>query len=393
MKNKKSYEVTIIGGGVCGCAIAYHLAKEGVRVALVEKGDICSAASGANLGFSVLSYRQNPITLKMAQDQLPILRELSQELEIDIEYEETGGLILIASEEEFQVLSSLVDRCHEWGFKEIEIVNPQRANQQEPALDQKKIIAAVYCPLEGILNPFNLTIGFANAAKRNGADIYTNSSVIGFEVANKKIEELILPTGRIKTNLVISAAGAWTRELINKVGIDLPIYYERGEAMISSPVSRIIKGAVTDGILFTEASSIKNMIVGACLAQSASGGVILAQSTTEGEDYNVHNSPFGLSLVARRVLTFFPALKNLNIIRMWSGLVSFSEDKQPVFGFLDNPTNMFVITGFHSAIGIASAIGNMVKEVYFRGVSSYDVSAYSPLRFIKKASALMKGDN
>jgi len=384
MKNKKSYEVTIIGGGVCGCAIAYHLAKEGVRVALVEKGDICSAASGANLGFSVLSYRQNPITLKMAQDQLSIQRKLSQELEIDIEYVETGGLIPITNQEELQVLSFLVERCREWGFKEIEIVNPQRANQQEPALDQKKLIAAVFCPLEGILNPINLTIGFANAAKRNGADIYTNSSVIGFEIANKRIKEIIFPTEKIKTNLVISAAGAWTRELINKVGIDLPIYYERGEAMISSPVSRIIKGAVTDGILFTEASSIENMTVGACLAQSASGGIILAQSTTEGEDYNIQNSPFGLSLVARRVLSFFPALKNLNIIRMWSGLVSYSEDKQPVFGFLDNPTNMFVVTGFHSAIGIASAIGNMVKEVYFRGVSSYDVSAYSPLRFIRK---------
>jgi len=393
MKNKKSYEVTIIGGGVCGCAIAYHLAKEGVSVALVEKGDICSAASGANLGFSVLSYRQNPITLKMAQDQLPILKGLSQELEIDIEYTESGGLIPITNQEELQVLSSLVDRCHEWGFKEIEIVNPQRANQQEPALDREKLIAAVFCPVEGILNPINLTIGFANAAKRNGADIYINSSVIGFEIANKRIKEIILPTEKIRANLVISAAGAWSRELINMVGVDLPIYYERGEAMISSPVSRIIKGAVTDGILFTEASSIKNMVVGACLAQSASGGVILAQSTTEGEDYNVQNSPFGLSLVARRVLSFFPALKNLNIIRMWSGLVSFSEDKQPVFGFLDNPTNMFVVTGFHSAIGIASAIGNMVKEVYFRDGSSYDVSAYSPLRFIKKASALMKGDN
>lgn len=384
MKNKKSYEVTIIGGGVCGCAIAYHLAKEGVRVALVEKGDICSAASGANLGFSVLSYRQNPITLKMAQDQLLVLRELSKELEIDIEYAETGGLIPITSQEELQVLSSLVERCHEWGFKEIEIVNPQRANQQEPALNSEKIIAAVYCPSEGILNPFNLTIGFANAAKRNGADIYTNSSVIGFEVVNKRIKEIIFSTERIKTNLVISAAGAWTRELINMVGVDLPIYYERGEAMISSPVSRIIKGAVTDGILFTEASSIKNMIVGACLAQSTYGGVILAQSTTEGEDYNVQNSPFGLSLVARRVLSFFPALKNINIIRMWSGLVSYSEDKQPVFGLLDNPVNMFVVTGFHSAMGIALAIGNMVKEVYFRGVSSYDVSAYSPLRFTPK---------
>lgn len=384
MKNKKSYEVIIIGGGVCGCAIAYHLAKEGVKVALVEKGDICSAASGANLGFSVLSYRQNPITLKMAQDQLPILKGLSQKLEVDIEYAESGGLIPITSQEELQVLSSLVERCHEWGFKEIEIVNPQRANQQEPALDREKLIAAVFCPLEGILNPINLTIGFANAAKRNGADIYTNSSVIGFEIANKRIKEIILPTEKIKTNLVISAAGAWTRELINKVGIDLPIYYERGEAMISSPVSRIIKGAVTDGILFTETSSIENMIVGACLAQSASGGIILAQSTTEGEDYNIQNSPFGLSLVARRVLSFFPALKSLNIIRMWSGLVSFSEDKQPVFGFLDNPANMFVVTGFHSAIGIASAIGNMVKEVYFRDGSSYDVSAYSPLRFIKK---------
>ncbi|HBY57209.1 MAG TPA: hypothetical protein DEG96_05035 [Candidatus Atribacteria bacterium] len=384
MKDKEAYEVIIIGGGVCGCAIAYYLAKEGVKVALVEKEDICSVASGANLGFSILSYRENQITLKMAQDQLPILRKLSFELEMDIEYREAGGLILITSQEELEVLSSLVDGCHEWGFREIEIVSPQRAKQQEPALDPGQIIAAVYCSREGVLNPFNLTIGFANAAKKKGADIYVNSSVRGFEITNKKIKEVILSTGKIKTDLVISAAGAWTRELINKVGVDLPIYYERGEAMVSNPVSPIIRGIVTDGILFTETSSNEYMAAGACLAQSNSGGIILAQSTTAGENYNNQNTPLGLSLVAKRALSFFPTLRNLNIIRMWSGLVSYSEDRQPVFGFLDNPENMFVVTGFHSAMGIASAIGNMVKEIYFRGTCSYDISAFSPLRFNQK---------
>jgi len=384
MINKKHYDVVVIGGGVCGSSIAYYLSKAGVKIALFDKGEICSGGSGANLGFSVLTYRKDAVLLNMAIDQLFKLSELSKELEIDIEYVKTGGLVPIGNQEELKVQTFLANKCHEWGLKEVYIIDSKQAIEQEPALDPENIICAAYCPLEGKVNPFKLTIGFIRKAQEMGADIYPRTEVTGMKVSNGKVKDILTKRGRYTADLVVAASGPWTREIVNMVNIDLPVLYKRGEAMVSNKVQPTIRGMVTDGRLFTKACLIDDMEVGACLTQSASGNIIIAQATTKVDNYDCCSTAEGPMRVAQRVLSFFPSLSDLQIIRIWGGLFAFAEDMIPIFGFLDKPDNLFIVTGFHSAVCISPAIGQMVQEVYSKGSTSYDVSNYTPQRFVKK---------
>lgn len=224
----KCYEVAIIGGGVCGSAIAYYLAKAGAKIVVLEKGDICSGASGTNPGFCVLTYREDPLVMELALEQRLEWKKLAQEVGVDFEYATTGGLIPFQSQEQLDVLAALVDNCHSWGLKKIKIVKPEEAIQQEKALDATKIMGAVYCPWEGRINPFKLTIGLIGKARQLGADVITDAKVTGMEVSGGEVKTIFTSRGMIKAGLVICATGAWTAEVVAQAGVKLPVLYERG---------------------------------------------------------------------------------------------------------------------------------------------------------------------
>jgi sarcosine oxidase subunit beta len=379
----KTYEVAVIGGGVTGSAIAYHLAKAGVKVVLVEKGDICSGASATNPGFCVLTYREDPVVMELALQQRREWDDLSQELGVNLEYECTGGLIPISNQQELEVLAGLVQNCHNWGLKQVEIVKSDRAVEQERALDPTKIIAAVYCPWEGRINPFKLTLSLADRARLLGAHIMTGAEVTGMEVARGNVKTIHTLQGDIKADVIFCAAGAWTRKVLSLAGASLPVEYERGEAMVSIASPPTIRGMVTDGSFFVREKEKPPMVAGACLAQTKSGNIVLAQATTQIKNHDRSSTYAGPIAVAKKVLYYFPKLSDLEILRMWGGIVAYTPDRQPLFGFLPNPKNLFVVVGFHSAIGIAPILGRIVKDVYLKGKTQYDFAAYSPLRFLQ----------
>jgi glycine/D-amino acid oxidase-like deaminating enzyme len=140
---------------------------------------------------------------------------------------------------------------------------------------------------------------------------------------------------------------------------------------------------VTDGSFFVREEKKPPMVVGACLAQTKSGNIVLAQATTQVKNHDRSTSYAGPVAVAQKVLYYFPKLSNLEILRMWGGIVAYTPDRQPLFGFLPYPKNLFVNVGFHSAIGIAPILGRIVKDVYLKGKTQYDFAAYSPLRFLQ----------
>ena len=383
LKHDDTFDVVVIGGGVTGAAIAWQFAKADIRTALIEKEGICSGASATNPGFCVLSYRPDQLQLEMARKQMKDFKALEKELEVDLEFSVTGSLIPISNQKELEVLSGLVNRCHRMGFHEIEMVTPERAARQEPALDPDKIISAVYCPGEGLINPFNLTNGFASTAGKYGAEILTQTSVTSFETTGSKISAIITTAGKIKTEFVILAAGAWTKEIASMADIDIPVKYERGEAMVSMAVPRMIRGMVTDGSLFAVPKNKPEMVVGACLGQTASGNIVMAQATTDGADYSCRTTYEGPVKVARKVLGYFPRLKDLEIIRMWAGVVGYTDDNKPVFGYTGKPDNLLIVTNFHSAVGVSAGIAEMTLEAYKQGRTTPEVLPYSPERYYK----------
>ncbi len=378
----KKTDVAIIGGGVIGASIAYHLAMEGISVSLFEKNGIASGASGTNLGHLVSLYRAGKIQLKLALEQFKIFPKLSKELDIDIEYKKTGGMVIIKNQQQYEILSKLVKRQRKWGLEDAKIISSKEAYELEPALSTKKFIAAAYSPFEGKVNPLLLTTGYAYKAHQLGANIFTKTKINGLKLSNKKIESVLTENGEIKTKVVICAAGAWSKDVCKMVGLNIPIEYHRGEAMATQKIKPTIFGTIVDGDLFVSYIETRGLRTGACLAQSAAGNVLIAQATTEGENYKNNVTYKGLKLVAKKVLDLFPSLENLEVIRMWAGVTPYTLDRFPVFGYTKYIKNFIIAASFPSALLLAPAIGRIVTDLILKGRTYEDISEFSPNRFI-----------
>lgn len=384
MKRLQKYDVAIIGGGVIGAAAAWKLSAAGAKVVLLEKDDICSGASAANPGFCVLSYRENALVMRLALEQQASWELLEQELG-DLEYRPCGGMMPLSSEEQIGVLTGLCRHANGLGLKDIGIITAQKAIDLEPALSPKAIIAACWCPGEGKVNPFKLNLGMIRRAKDLGATVLTHTPVTGIELSGGRISALQTIKGEISADLFVCAAGAWARDLTKMAGAEIPINYERGEAMVSMQVAPRITRMITDGALFVK-SEFTTMVTGACMAQSVSGNIVLAQATTRPGNYDKTNTFEGPRAVAKRVVELFPTLGNLEIIRMWAGLVSYVDDGRPVFGLMDAPDNLFIANSFHSAIALSPGIGELIASFYKTGSVSEEVKPYSPMRFDQAAN-------
>ena len=220
----------------------------------------------------------------------------------------------------------------------------------------------------------------ANMARQLGAEIFIEDEVIAMEVNGHEVKALETSQRKIKADLFVCAAGAWTADVAAQAGVDLPVLYERGEAMVSIPLPPLIRGMVTDGQLFAVGENPPDRVIGACLGQTVTGNIVIAQATTDVDNYDCSSTLDGPREVAQRVLKLFPKLDDLEILRMWEGSLPTPRTVPPCSAFLK--TGKFACGGrFHSAIGIAPVLGKMVSDIFSTGSAAYDVSAYSPLRF------------
>ncbi|MDR1800679.1 MAG: FAD-binding oxidoreductase [Lachnospiraceae bacterium] len=377
---KMKFDAAIIGGGVVGSAIAWKLASKGAKTVLLEKDDICSGASCTNPGFCVLSYRENALTMSLALRQQRQWESLQDEIG-DVEYEATGGLIPLTDESQEEALSKLCSHAKKLGLDDIGLISAKEAINLEPALSETRIIGACWCPGEGRVNPFKLNLRMADKAKSLGAKLMPHTPLEKMIVENGRVKTLITPGGEIEAELVILATGAWTKDAAKMAGVSVPVFYERGEAMVSMPVAPLLKRIITDGALFTGAPDERGFVIGAALTQTKDGNVVIAQATTRPSNYDKSNTLEGMKRVAERALYLFPTLNELEIIRMWSGLVSYTADKQPIFGIYRDIENLFIVNSFHSAIAISPLIAEMVADYWKTGIIPQEAKAYTPNRF------------
>ena len=374
------FDVAVVGGGVVGAAAAWKLQKAGAKVALLEKDDLSAGASATNPGFCVLSYRENALAMQMALKQQREWAALEDEIG-SVEYAQSGGLIPLTNEKQAEALSGLCRHAKKLGLSDIGIITPEEAHALEPALETNGLLGACWCPGEGRVNPFKLNLNMADRAKALGATLLPHTPVTGIEIAGGTARAVLTETGRIEAELIVLCGGAWTSDLCRMAGRDIPVSYERGEAMVSMQTAPRITRMITDGALFTQPAGEPPMVIGACLAQTAAGNIVIAQATSRPGNYDKSNTFEGPRAVAKRVLKLFPSLSELDIIRMWAGLVSYAPDKLPVFGPLDTPKNVLIANSFHSAIALSPGIGEMVAEYWKSGTIEPLAKPYTPERF------------
>ena len=381
-------EIIVIGGGVIGSSITYYLSKMGKKVLMIEKKDNCSGSAGASDGVVGYHTKKPGLQMELAIRSIAMFEELSKELGMDIEYrKDCGGMQPAETKLEWEILSEIVKEQRQSGV-DIRMISIEEACKIEPQLNPD-LYGALYSPTSGKVNPIRLTFAYVQAAKRLGAQVLSNTEVTDVLVKMGRVMGVETSKGTYYADQVIDAAGSWAAEIAAMAGVDLPIRPRKGQLFITEPLGPCMdvtfQCARYNVIKFKpEAVGDKAVLrMGASLSieQTENGGLVIG-STREFVGYDRENTLEAMEVTMRRAMRFFPALKDVNIIRAFAGLRPFTPDGIPVIGEVEKLPGFFVAAG-HEGDGIALApiTGKLMAELLVQGKSSYPLEAFSPNRF------------
>jgi len=368
---KRSADVIIIGGGIIGCTAAYFLSKRIHNVVLLERKDIASEASGANYGMVWEQTRQPGYDLVMARRSLELYPGLVNEVfDIDIEYEKKGGMIIFFTEVERKVAQVVLLSRQKQGIP-LQLLDRGEARELEPALSEETM-GALYCPDDVQLNPMLTTMAFARAARKEGAEIYTETEVHSIKVNNQSVRSVVTNRGEIKTEVVVNAAGSWASQIGKMVGLKIPIYPYKLQSFVTEQIphllSRVIQGThiakdstfeeALQGFSYTRDTGAGQLSLDQEPSQQGTladnsmmyckptvSGNIVCGTTFEFVGYDRSTSYEGLSLIAAMAKKAIPALKNIQVIRSWANFNPWTADFIPIVG--ETEVKGFIVESGH----------------------------------------------
>lgn len=387
-------DVVVIGGGVIGSAITYYLTKRGKKVTLLEKKYLVNGSSAAcDQGILLQSKAPNE-HLTLAIYSLEMFKNLEKELGRKLEFVQKGYLVLIETELELQAMKEIVAKQNELGLPS-RIISREEALSMQPGLNPDAFVAAACCDWDGEVNPYMLTMAFADKAEELGAVIKTGCPVTGLVMEDGAVKGVETPDGVIYADTVVNAAGVWASEIGQMAGLEIPIRPRRGQAFITEAVPKFIHRSVINAryivakhhpeVLKGDDSMKAKLGVGLCLTQSEKGNVMFG-ATREFVGYDVSNTIDGLGTILGNAVHLVPGLKKLNIIRTMGGLRPYTPDSRPLIGYVEGVPGFFMAAGHEGdGISLAPATGKLVSDLIVDGVTDVPAAeAFDPNRFALK---------
>jgi sarcosine oxidase subunit beta len=359
-KIEQKADVVIIGGGVNGCSLAYQLAKKNKKVVLFEKSYLCSGATG-RCGAGIRQQWSTKENAELAIKSVKIFERLEKELGAEIGLRQGGYLIAIHDNKNMKQAEKNVIMQKNLGL-DVSILSPEEIVKIVPILDVKgmKAIGATFCPTDGHVDPFKTTHSCAKAAEKNGAKLYKYTSVTDIKTKNKRVESVITSKGAIKTNTVVNAAGAWSKQISDIAGIKLPNKPFRKEILVTERVKPMFKTMVIsfkDGIYFSQQD--EGQILGGIPIPNEISGYL----TNPTFDFIHHMS--------KTLIRYAPILKYVNVIRQWTGYYDVTPDARPIIGDTDKLKGFIQCNGF-------SGHGFMLSPMVTKILTEYIVDGKYP---------------
>jgi sarcosine oxidase subunit beta len=367
----KVFDVAVIGGGIIGLSTAYYLLKSGKRVLMVEKEQFGAGASGACDDMILLQSKKPGISLQLALESIEMYKHLSKELEMDVEFESRGGMILIENSQELAVMEEFVGQQKRYGL-DVSIIDKNEVMKRQPHV-KKGIIASTYSNKDSQVNPLKVMRGFLKKSNKLGL-VSVKGAAIKEICAFKDYWKISFDNGEtVETQCVVNAAGAWTPQIGEMIGIDIPIVPKKGQIVVTEQIPSIGETNVWSAEyivskLKPELNKKKEDInsrlgIGFAFSQTTDGNYLIG-STRENAGFDRETNLTALNILVNQAVSFFPIMKNVNIIRSFAGLRPASEDGKPIIGEIESRKGFYIASG-HEGDGIALApiTGKLISDM------------------------------
>jgi 4-methylaminobutanoate oxidase (formaldehyde-forming) len=382
----KNCKVVVIGGGVAGCSVAYHLAKFGWKdTVLLERDQLTSGTTWHAAGLVGQLGATATIT-KLRKYSLNLYKELEKKTELSTGLKQNGAITVASSKERLQELLRQATSAQLFDVN-VEVLNKQQIKNLYPVINDQDILGGVYMPEDGQADPVGVTNVLAKAARIEGVQIFEKTPVTKILVKNNRIIGVETSKGKIECEYVVLATGMWSRQIGEDIGVSVPLYPNEHFYIITEPIYDLPKNLPVlrdyNDCLYLKEDAGKMLVgifePGAKNAFKEKGIVPNDFSFGEFPDDFDHFEPY-LEKSFKRL----PLLENAGIRKFFSGPESFTPDTQYLLGETSEVSNLFTCCGFNS-IGIASSggAGRVTAEWMINGYMNEDLYSLDIKRFQK----------
>jgi glycine/D-amino acid oxidase-like deaminating enzyme len=411
-------DVAIIGGGIVGCSAAYFLAREGLRVAIFEKGRIAGEQSGRNWGW-VRQQGRSPIELPLMMRSLRLWLELREELG-DIGFRQGGSLYLAQDEAQLAELERWLTVAREHDLDTRLLDSHELAAVLRT--DDRRWHGALHTASDARAEPSRAAPAIARAAQRRGAQIFSHCAVRGIDRAAGRVQGVMTERGRVAASVVVCAGGAWTGTFCRSIGIPFPQLTVLGTVARTAPTREILEGEAwcpaiairrraDGGYTLAHGGSFRHSLTPGTLRQALKFWPAFIQDhhsirvRLDSRFFDALRTPSNWALdeispferqrmlhpePERQVLRqmraalerWFPEIAPAAFVETWGGMIESSPDVLPVISYVDGYEGLLVASGFSGhGFGIGPGAGKLIAGMV-RGVAdSNEVHAFRLQRF------------
>lgn len=359
MTAKKSFDVIIVGAGSVGTPTALFLAKEGIRTLVIDQ--LPSAGQGSNkhaIG-GLRATHSDPAKIRICLRSLEIFDTWKELHGDNIEWQKGGYIFAAYCESEERTLKELLVAQKNFGLN-IDWLDQQELLGVAPDLNPDGLIGGTFSPDDGHASPLLAGHAFFSQARSAGAEFHFNEKVTGLIVEGGSVRGLKTDRAEYGAEVVINAAGAWAAEIAKQAGIDLPVRSDSHEGAVTEPVAHFLNPMIVD-IHPTDASANYYFY------QHATGQVLFCITPNPSIwGFDTRETSSFLPLVASRMVTIMPRLKNLRVRRTWRGLYPMTPDGAPLVGWAGEVKGLLLAAGmcgqgFMIGPGLGEMLAHLIK--------------------------------
>jgi sarcosine oxidase subunit beta len=369
-------DVVIIGGGVMGASIAYHLAEAGVRdIVVLEQGELAGGSSGKPIG-GVRAQFSDPVNIALGARSLRAYQDFGRRPGADIKLDSVGYLFLLTEKAHVAAFETSVALQQEFGVPS-RFISAREAQQLCPYVVPDGLLAAVYSPTDGHARPGLAVRGYVAAATRRGVVFATGTRVTGLATTGDRVTAVHTDRGDIRCRTVICAAGAWSAAVGAMAGVDLPVRPVRRQLAFTAPLAPPAP-RIPFTIDFASTAYFHN---------SDDGLLLGIADPDQADGFDVTWTADWLDLFRAAVAQRAPALVDLPIASGWAGLYEVTPGHNALIGRSTTIGNFLYATGF-SGHGFlqAPAVGEVVRDLVLQQPPVIDVAALHADRFLSSAT-------